>query len=210
MTGQYETHTPANLIQLPVQSEWLRRSPSKFLDGEAAQVSLCNIANTPLTHYTVTCANRTVQAILRNIFASVYGAIGPIHTGNNIAQYGLHSSVCAGNCVVCKGGIGDIAQTGLRSFAVQNFGRRSCAVTRLHRHLITVCPCMRLCNCTGNNVHSVIFHSAIMAPYSSRGITRNMYNCNWFGVIQVLHNVCGRGGFRKCYRCCRGGIWGFQ
>ena len=74
MTGQYETHTPANLIQLPVQSEWLRRSPSKFLDGEAAQVSLCNIANTPLTHYTVTCANRTVQAILRNIFASVYGA----------------------------------------------------------------------------------------------------------------------------------------
>ena len=32
---------------------------------------------------------------------------GPIHTGNNIAQYDLYSLVCAGNCVVCKGGIGD-------------------------------------------------------------------------------------------------------
>ena len=32
---------------------------------------------------------------------------GAIHTGNNIAQYDLYSLVCAGNCVVCKGGIGD-------------------------------------------------------------------------------------------------------
>ena len=79
---------------------------------------------------------------------------GPIHTGNNIAQYGLYSLACTGNCVVCKGGIGDIAQTGLRSFAVQKFGRRSCTVTRLHRHLIPVCQCMRLRNCTGNNIHS--------------------------------------------------------
>ena len=32
---------------------------------------------------------------------------GTIYTGNNIAQYDLYSLVCAGNCVVCKGGIGD-------------------------------------------------------------------------------------------------------
>ena len=68
---------------------------------------------------------------------------GPLHTGNNIAQYDLHSSVCTGNCVVCNGGIGDIAQNELRSFAVQKFGRRSCAVNRLHRHLNKVCQCMR-------------------------------------------------------------------
>ena len=85
---------------------------------------------------------------------------GPIHTGNNIAQYGLHSTVCAGNCVVCKGGIGGIAQTGLHSFAVQKFGRPSAQSCRLHRHLSPVCTCMPLCICTGNNVISVIFHSA--------------------------------------------------
>ena len=92
MTGQYEMHTPANLIQLPVQSEWLRKSPSKFLDGEAVQVSLCNIGNTPLTHYTVTCANWTVQAILCNIIASVYGAL---HTTQLSMQNKLYRSYYA-------------------------------------------------------------------------------------------------------------------
>ena len=92
MTGQYETHTPANLIQLPVQSEWLRKSLSKFLDGEAVQVSLCNIGNTPLAHYTVTCANWTVQAILCNIIASVYGAL---HTTQLSMQNKLYRSYYA-------------------------------------------------------------------------------------------------------------------
>ena len=87
-----------------------------------------------------------------------------IHTGNKTAQYDLHSSVCAGSCVVCKGGFGNIAQTSLRSFAIQKFGRPNYTSTQLHRHLRPVCQCMRLRICTGNNVHSVIFHSAIMAP----------------------------------------------
>ena len=87
-----------------------------------------------------------------------------LHTGKKTAQYGLHSTVCTGNCVVCKGGIGDIAQTGLRSFAFQKFGRSSAQSCRLHRYLSPVCPCMPLRICTCNNVYSVIFHSAIMAP----------------------------------------------
>ena len=58
---------------MPVQSSDCAALPSKFLDGEAVQSSLCNITNTPLTHYTVTCANQTVQVILCNIIASVYG-----------------------------------------------------------------------------------------------------------------------------------------
>ena len=52
------------------------------MNGEAAQASLCNIYRQ-------------------------YRPLGPIHTGNNIAQFDLYSLVCAGNCVVCKGGIGD-------------------------------------------------------------------------------------------------------
>ena len=71
-------------------------------------------------------------------------AIGPLHTGNNIAQYNLHSSVCAGNCVVCNGGICNIAQNGMRSCAVQKFGRRPAQLFILRMQLNQVCKCVRV------------------------------------------------------------------
>ena len=40
--------------------------------GVHVQVRLCNIAHTPITHYTVNCANCTVQVILCSFIDRVY------------------------------------------------------------------------------------------------------------------------------------------
>ena len=71
---RYERHTWSILVNMDCTALPVQVGLSNFSTVQPVQVILCNITNTPITHYAVNCTFMTVLVILHSIIERLYPA----------------------------------------------------------------------------------------------------------------------------------------